>query len=115
MSKSKVEILNKLNEYKKYHRFESDSKRNKQHLKSLSAFIYDNLEDITSCDWYDMAGGFMLFCVELGGSTYCIGNDFFDDENNTIIYHNLSLKAYIELEQTGYDFSLLLQEHTTIK
>ena len=56
----------------------------------------------------------MLFCVEIHGSTYCICNDFCDGENNTIIYHDLSLKAYIELEKIDYDLSLLLQEYKRI-
>ena len=56
----------------------------------------------------------MLFCVQVGDSTYCIGNDLYDGENDTIIYHNLSLKAYIELEETDYDLDLLLQEEIKI-
>jgi hypothetical protein len=110
----KEKILNTLNEYKKYKRFENISDCDKEHIKKISYFIYDNLDGITNCTWFDMAGGFMMFAIEINGSTYCIYNESDLNEDNTTIYHNLSLKAYIELEKISYDMDLLLQEHTTI-
>ena len=110
----KKEINKIYNEYKNYFRFKKACKSDKAYLKSLKVFIDGNIKLITNCTWYDMAGGFMLFCIEIQGSTYCICNDFWDDENNTTIYHDLSLKAYIELNEIDYDLSLLLQEYKRI-
>tara|TARA_R100000808_G_scaffold20335_1_gene44033 strand:- start:784 stop:1149 length:366 start_codon:yes stop_codon:yes gene_type:complete len=116
---NKKEILNTFKTYSNYGRFlnkngEISCKINNQHLKSLKFFIDGNINLITNCTWYDLAGGFMMFCVEINKSTYCISNEFWDGENNTTIYHDLTLKAYIELEKNDYDMGLLLQEDMRI-
>ena len=98
-------------EYKNYHRI-ADS--DEEHLKELWAFIGDNINEIQDSTWFDMAGGFMMFCIQIDDSTYCIGNEKYDDENDTIRYENLSLKAFIELEKTDYDMGLLLHEEFKI-
>ena len=64
-----------------------------------------------------MAGGFMMFCIEIDNDTYCISNELYEGyegDYNTIIYHKLSLKAYTELLKTDYDFGLLLHEETKL-
>ena len=104
------ETIINLNEYKNYHRI---SKHDKKHIESLEIFIIKNIDNITNSTWFDMAGGFMMFCIEIDNNTYCISNELYEGENgeyDTIIYHKLSLKAYIELEKNDYDFGLLLQE-----
>ena len=110
----KTTTLKNYNNYIHYFRFQNPSIDDITHLKETKEFIYDNLEDIKNSTWYDLAGGFMSFCVEINGSTYILFNDKWDGENDVLIYHELSLKAYIELEKTGYDMDLLLQEETSI-
>jgi len=104
-------LIKDYKEYKNYHRIGNPDQ---EHLKELWTFIGNNINEIEDSTWFDMAGGFMMFTIQLNGSTYCIGNDIFDEENDTTIYHNLSLKAFIELEQTDYDLGLLPHEHTKI-
>ena len=104
-------VLKDYKEYKNYHRI-SDS--DKEHLQELKFFIDGNIDEIKDSTWYDMAGGFMLFCIQINDSTYCIGNDKYDGENDTILYHGLSLKAYNELCDIDYDMGLLLHEELKI-
>ena len=80
----------------------------------MKFFIDGNINLITNCTWYDLAGGFMMFCLEINKSTYCLYNEFWDCKNNTTIYHDLTLKAYEELYDNDYDMSLLLQEDIRI-
>ena len=114
MELNKKQILKQLKEYSEYHRFSNNCKIDINHLKDIKYFVNNNIENISNCTWYDMAGGFMLFCLELQGSTYCIGNDDFDGINDTIIYYGLSLKAYNELLEIGYDMGLLLHEEVKL-
>ena len=109
-----MKIIKDLKEYKNYHRI---GKHDKKHIEDLEIFIIKNIDNIKYSTWYDMAGGFMQFCIEIDNNTYCINNELYDGQNgeyDTIIYHNLTLKAYIELEKTDYDLGLLLQEETKI-
>ena len=100
-------VLKDYKEYKNYYRIEGSCKK---HLKELKDFIGDNINEIKDSTWYDMAGGFMMFCIQINNSTYCIGNEKYDNKNDTIRYENLSLKAFIELEKTDYDMGLLLPD-----
>ena len=107
-------IIKTLNEYKNYHRI---GKHDKKHIEDLEIFIIKNINDIKNCTWYDLAGGFMMFVIEIDNNTYCCFNELYEGyegDYNAIIYHNLSLKAYIELEVIDYDFSLLLQQEIKI-
>lgn len=110
-----LENIKNYRDYKNYFRFgKNPSKSNKKHLLDVKTFVFDNIDNIIASTWYDMSGGFMSFCVGINGSTYILCNDKWDDENDVLIYHNLSFKAYIELEKTDYDMDLLLQEETSI-
>tara|TARA_R110002012_G_scaffold75736_1_gene191315 strand:- start:630 stop:953 length:324 start_codon:yes stop_codon:yes gene_type:complete len=104
-------VLKDYKDYKNYHRI-TDS--DKKHLQELKDFIDNNINNIKDSTWFDMAGGFMMFCVQVDDSTYCIGNDLYDGENDSIRYENLRLRAFIELEKADYDLGLLLHEDLKI-
>ena len=94
-------------EHSKYVRGLDDS----EHWSGLCAFIEKNQNEITDFTWYDAAGGFMVFYIEMG-STFVIGNDLFDGEHNTIEY-DMSLKSLQALESDNFDLDLLPQKYHT--
>ena len=107
------EILKAYNEYihycKKYRGCDDI-----EHWNGLKAYILDNEEEITNVTWYDMAGGFTAFLIEINNSnTLVIGNDLFDEENNVIEY-DISLKAYEILQDEDFDFDLIPQQNLKI-
>lgn len=110
---NKKEILKQYNEYinycKKYRGCDDI-----EHWNGLKKYILDNQENITRATWYDMAGGFMAFLIEINNSnTLVIGNELFDSENNVIEY-GISLKAYEILQDEDFDFDLIPQQSLKI-
>ena len=95
-------VLKNYKEYKNYHRI-SDSDR--QHLSELKSFINNNINDIKNSTWFDLAGGFMMFCIQVNNSTYCIGNDKFDEEKKKRLIHLICRvkgeKVYDEKKMVG--------------
>ena len=85
-----------------------------EHWNGLKAYILDNAEEITNVTWYDMAGGFTAFLIEINNNnTLVIGNELFDEKNNVIQY-GISLKAYEILQDDDFDFDLIPQQKLKI-
>ena len=101
---TKKEILNKYNEYVEYSKNMRGNK-DTEHWHGLKAFILRNHREIKDCTWYDLAGGYTSFNLDVG-NTLSIGNELFDGYNNVVEYA-VSLKAFNILEDEGFDLDLL--------